>query len=115
MSYYSETYKLFRCTRCYGNSDNRDTVTKYFVIQNNNMNVLIEYIKNTTQEKEYTFCIQKFINNEIRWRRLVKHSRTSWHKWLKGDLTTTWEKYVWDEKQEKWRISNYRYDDEIVK
>lgn len=107
-------YKLFKYERCYGNVVDRESVKKEYVIQNSNMNVLVDYIKNLSDEKNYTFCIQKFINNDLRWRQLLRHSNQSRIGWVKGDITTTWEKYVWDEKQQNWRSSNYRYDDEII-
>lgn len=108
-------YRLYKCSRSYGNKKIRETHLKEYVMEDTNMNVLMEYIL-SNNEKLYTFIIEKYINNEIRWRQLgkSKSKRRNVDGWVKGDLTTTWEKYVWNDIEKKWRISNYRYKDEII-
>ena len=78
MSSYKEIYRLFKYTRCYGANINRENCIKEYVMENSNMDILADYIKNATKEKEYTFCIQKVINNDIRWRELPRHNKECW-------------------------------------
>ena len=116
MSLYKEIYKLYKCTRCYGANINRENCIKEYVMENTNMDILINFVKNLNEEKkkEYTFCIQKIRNNHIMWRQLSMRDKRCWSNYTFGDITSTWEKYILDKKKQKWRTSNYRYSDEII-
>lgn len=125
----SAVYKLYETDRCYGDVATRETITKTFVLENKNMSKLVNFIKLSTAHDK-TFVIEKYINDDIRWRQLIvawgTHERpcSAWNvydtcnHWVsnieKGDLTTTWEKYVWCPTRMEWKQTNYRYDDEIV-
>ena len=109
-----EVYKLFRCLRCYGKQDKHTLLEPEYIMENTNMNVLIQFITNltTTTDKEYSYYIQKFIGDEIRWRQLT--TKNVYNKWEKRNITTTWEKYIWNNKHHMWKLTNYRYKDEII-
>lgn len=125
----STIYKLFMTNRCRGDENIRTNLIKEFVAENSKMGVLINIIKES-KFIDKTYVIEKYIDNEIRWRKLglyidFKYRRCSKHNTktnsfsrcnniIPGDLTTTWEKYIWDESINSWRISNFRYTDEVV-
>ena len=108
-------FKLYKYPRSYGNKCKREKVNHIYITSSTNMIKLVEKIKQSNEGKEFTFYIKKYIDNSIRWRQLGRANSRALSGWREGDLTTTWEKYVWDDKKKIWHPSNYRYDDEIVK
>lgn len=110
-----KTFKLYKSMRCYGDVNRRKTISKEYVMESKTMSDLVNYIKNSNEEERiYTFYIEKYIYNTIQWRQLGRSEKKAWSGWTKGDLTTTWEKYVYDHRKHIWFMSNYRYEDEKV-
>lgn len=119
MSTADTVYKLYKCGRCYGDNTLRRTIKPEWVMDSRNMQDLVNHITSST-ETDKTFCIEKYIDWDQRWRRLGVFTyngrlcSADEGSPDSGDLTTTWEKYIWSPTTHKWRITNYRYDDELV-
>jgi hypothetical protein len=79
------------------------------------MNDLVNFIKSNGNPTK-TYVIQKYDRkygyDSICWRRLRKKDNKTSSGWSEGDLTTSWEKYVF--KNNIWQASNFRYPDEVV-
>lgn len=111
-------YSLYKYERCFGDKTKRtQTLNLVFVDRSPNMMDLVNMVKREGKYEglQYSYIIQKYINENIRYRRLIRQERVGGYLYFqRGDVTTTWEKYVWDDKKTKWRASSYRYDDEKV-
>ena len=108
-------YKLYKYDCCYGDKSKRKMARKIYVTENKNMCYLIEIINGSNEGKQFTFCIEKFIDNSIIMRHQSEYYEYSLlNGFVKrgGYLSTTWEKYVWDDNKNLWRSSSYRYEDE---
>ncbi len=108
----SVKYKLFQEDRCYGDISKRNDAkeNKKFVCEDLNMINLVEFI-NLNGDKTKTYSIEKYIDDDLRWRQLTKNK---YGKYIKGDLTTTWYKMNFNEKTISWKETNFRYNDEII-
>ena len=117
-------YKLFQTSRSYGDESKRPSVTKIFVNESRNMSVL-QKIVFSSDALDSTFVIEKYVDNIIQIRKLVYFTMgieelpgvACEHKdedaiTISGHKTTTWEKYIYDDKIGKWKITNFRYKDE---
>lgn len=115
-------YKLYKCDRCYGDKVRMQTIQPEWVMESRNMQDLVQHIKSSTETNK-TYCIEKYIDGDKRWRHLTvcTNPRNEFCRaqdfggsFASGDITTVWEKYIWSATTNKWRVSNYRYDDEVV-
>lgn len=114
MSHNKPIFRLHKCSRSFGDLTKRNEFSKEYIMENKSIDVLINHIKMSNEGNKFTYIIEKYINNDIRWRQLGRRNNCRHHGWEKGDLTTTWEKYIWDDNIKSWRTSCYRYDDEII-
>jgi len=105
-------FKLYICSRSYGKEDLRKHFKKNFVMESDKMLFLLDFIS-SSDNTESTFIIEKFVNDKRQIRRLTSMSMEG-GCWLRGDFTTTWEKYAWNTKNKKWKSTNFRYPDEII-
>lgn len=104
-------YKLYKENRCYGNRSLREKIERIFVVEE--LNKCIHF----DDDKSKTYIIQKFIDEDLRWRQLGRmyyHKNCNFNYCEKGDLTTTWCRIIYDDKSNKWKETNYRYTDEII-
>jgi hypothetical protein len=65
-----------------------------------------------------TYIIRKYIENVVQIRKLGRCYNIYEAKeriYDAGDLTSTWEKYTYNIDKNKWKTTNFRYPDEIVK
>ena len=106
-------YKLYEENRCRGNQELHENNLKTYISQNENMLNLITYIREDG-DKSKSYYILKYIDDDLRWRQLGKKSKLSWSTFEKGDLTTTWSRFFYDNKTDIWRETNYRYKDELI-
>jgi hypothetical protein len=59
----------------------------------------------------------QYINDDLRYRTLQRfrhHKNGNFDKIYKGDLTKTWARIFYDSRLNKWKETNYRYDDEVL-
>lgn len=97
--------------RCHGDETKRLQTSKQFEMEDDNMMRVVEYVRSVGDTTK-AYVILKYIGDDLRWRQLGKI--TKYYQRVKGDLTTTWSRLFYDNKQQKWKESNYRYEDEIV-
>lgn len=108
-------FKLFRCDRCFGDKKKRETVNKVFLMSHKKMDRLIRIVNASTDGEKFTYYIEKYVYDIQKIRKIsYLHQITEDGLNCKWELSTTWEKYVYDLKDKIWRSSDYRYDDEIV-
>jgi len=109
-------YKLFRCERCfdddthYGEGQRNRNVNKVFLTSDRKMTRLLRIIQDSTKMDKYTYYIEKYRNNKIITRK-VPYVNTFDYNERETILSSTWEKYVYNDGV--WSASNHRYYDEL--
>jgi len=111
------TYKLYKQDRCYGSHTRHELIEKHiFILESDNMSNLITFVNNEGDQTK-SYVIFKYINDDLRYRTLQRfrhHKNGNFDKIYKGDLTKTWARIFYDSRLNKWKETNYRYDDEVL-
>jgi hypothetical protein len=105
-------YKLYKEDRCFGNSLKHTQNEKTLILEHTRMGKLVEYI-NVEGDKTKAYYILKCTGDNVSWRQLGRYDKNK-QRFRVGEFTTTWARFFYDNTSNKWKESNYRYEDEIV-
>lgn len=105
------TYRLFQVQRAFG--DLSAPRAKTFLAAFARMTDALDHL--ASQSREFTYTVEKYIGDDRQLRRIRMPRAGVWDtNTAPGDITTTWDKWVWDNARAKWRSTRFRYPDEVV-
>ena len=106
--------KLYEQERCFGDQLKHSSIESLYIMENTKMNKLTNYI-HTSGSKDKSYVIEKYINDVLEHRQLgICHDNCGGYGYCarNGDMTSIWERLFYCELNEKWMVTNYRYNDE---